>query len=107
LLTFGCNLHPQETAKIEIKGRVVDRARGERIPNAYVVIHNNTTVTDTVVRSDNDGKWRGSIPPGVYNIFVASPGFAPHCDSFIARPREPITIKVILSPDHKTQTDRY
>jgi hypothetical protein len=102
LVVLSRAVFSQDASKVEVAGRVVYKVDGARIPDAYVVMHNMLTSTDTVVRADNDGKWKFDLSPGIYNIFVSSPGFAPFCDSFEIRLGKPMTIPIVLSADEKT-----
>jgi hypothetical protein len=65
--------------------------QGAVIPNAHAVVHwdsvgldgvtdNIGMKTDQAATSDATGSFSSELPPGVYDLFVAAPGFFPHSE---------------------------
>src|SRR6476660_2355648 len=68
--TFGQN---QTTGRIA--GTVID-PRGAVVPGATVTVKNKATAAERVVTTDDRGNYTVSLlPPGVYHLKVAVPGF--------------------------------
>ena len=62
------------------------------------------------LRTSSEGDAKGELPSGFYDLFVASTGFAPHCQKLRVREGKPATIKVVLRADKlssKEYGDRF
>jgi hypothetical protein len=74
----------------KLTGTITDE-QGASIPNAYIIVrrdpigtnprHESTseTIEDVNVHSDPRGEYSIVVSPGVYDVFVSSPGFYPSC----------------------------
>jgi carboxypeptidase family protein len=62
-----------------LSGEVADSVEGVPIPYAFVFTHNNISRRDNVLKLGTSGQFEVLLPPGVYSVFVAAPGFAPSC----------------------------
>ena len=67
--------HPSGT----LMGRVADIAENVPITHAFVLIHGEGGNGDMRAEPDKAGKFRLTLAPGLYSIFVSAPGFAPYC----------------------------
>src|SRR5580704_19046190 len=72
----------------QLNGTVTDEG-GNPVPGAMILVHwdpfpsplgkaNNIGIKkDLVLTTDKKGKFTAEVPPGYYDLFVASPGFLP------------------------------
>lgn len=67
--------HAQSTTQGAIAGTVTDDTDAA-IPNTKVVIHNNATNADVLLKSDDSGLYRApQLAPGTYTVTFTQPGF--------------------------------
>lgn len=68
--------HAQSTTQGAISGTVTDTSDAA-IPNAKVVIHNDSTNAEVVLTSDGSGLFRApQLAPGTYTVTFTVPGFS-------------------------------
>src|SRR5436305_1235020 len=73
LFILSVNALAQSTATLQ--GAVTD-PKGDVIPNAKVVVHNQATSFERTTQTDSDGNYQvASLPVGVYRIEVQATGF--------------------------------
>jgi len=58
---------------------VTDAFEGAPIPRAFVFLHGRGGAGDRVVRLDPEGRFKATVPVGLYDLFVAADGFTPAC----------------------------
>ena len=93
-----------------LKGAVGDSS-GASIPGAMVLIHwdsagsavglksNIGIKADFNVRSKDDCTFSVDLPPGFYDVFVASPAFSPVCRKVRIKPNTGVTTVFRMSAD--------
>src|SRR5215210_2113254 len=73
LLILSTPARAQSTATLQ--GAVTD-PKGDVIPNANVVVHNQATGLERTIETDSDGNYQvAALPVGMYRIQVQSQGF--------------------------------
>src|SRR5947208_10519466 len=73
LFILSVNALAQSTATLQ--GAVTD-PKGDVIPNAKVVVHNQATGFERTTQTDSDGNYQvASLPVGVYRVEVQATGF--------------------------------
>jgi hypothetical protein len=84
-----------------LTGVVADKAENAPIPYAFVYIHGayKKAHIDASIPIDNAGRFRISLAPGLYDVFVAAVGFAPTCAIVSIRSGEVTTFLPRLGPD--------
>ena len=91
--------------------RVTDEL-GAVIGRAFVLLHadalerENPKSFSMELRTNNEGEAKAELPSGFYDLFVASTGFAPHCEKLRVRDGKPLTIKIVLKVD-KLMSNEY
>ena len=88
-----------------INGSVKDPS-GANVPDATVVVRNQSTGTERTTVSNNDGLYSvTNIPPGVYNVSVTASGFKKF-DSLSNKldPSSTLAVNAILSIGAATET---
>ncbi len=66
----------QSTTEGAISGTVADNT-GAVVPNAAIVVHNNSTNAEQKVTSGAAGQYRvGNLTPSIYTVTVTAAGFA-------------------------------
>ena len=81
-----------------LSGTVMDE-QGAAIPNGRVIAHwdsaglddvkeNIGMRDDKIATTDSTGHFSLELPPGVYDVFVAAPGFSPHCEKLTLKTQE-------------------
>lgn len=60
-----------------VSGSVVDAVHAP-IAGAYILLH-GSGVSDVRATTDQNGRFSATVGPGIYDVFVASNGFAPNC----------------------------
>jgi hypothetical protein len=89
-----------------LSGTVRD-SEGGVIAKAHVVIHwdaagsnylgdNVGIKEDIALSTDANGKFSLELPPGFYDVFVASTAFAPHCEKIRLKEKQTKSIEVKL-----------
>ena len=84
--------------------RVTDQL-GAVVGKAFVLLHadalerENPKPFSMEVRTTSEGEAKAELPSGFYDLFIASTGFAPHCEKLRVRDGKPITVKVVLKVD--------
>jgi hypothetical protein len=109
LLIFGFSAFGQVDSRTkELSSDIsffVRDAAGAAVSNAYVLIH-----SDSLERGDSRhfhlelrtslaGTARGQLPPGFFDVFIASPGMSPHCLKIRVRDGKPAKITAALKLD--------
>lgn len=85
---------------------------GAVIPKALVVLHadalerGNPKSFNLELRTSSEGEAKAVLPSGFFDAFVASTGFAPHCEKLRMRDGRPAALKVVLKVD-KLMSDEY
>jgi carboxypeptidase family protein len=101
--TFDLSGQAQSTGASEgvLSGIVADKAEDAPIPYAFVYVHGayKKARADTSVPIDNAGRFRISLAPGPYDVFVAAAGFAPTCTIVSIRSGEETSFEPRLDPD--------
>jgi hypothetical protein len=78
---------------------------GAVIGKTYVMLRsdalerNNPTPFSLEIRTNSEGQAKVTLPPGFYDVFVASTGFAPHCEKLRARDGKSVSLKTVLKLD--------
>jgi hypothetical protein len=91
--------------------RVTDQL-GAVIGKAFLLLHadalerENPKPFSMELRTSSEGEAKAELPSGFYDLFVASTGFAPHCEKLRVRDGKPVTVKIILKLD-KLMSDEY
>ncbi|HWG22003.1 MAG TPA: carboxypeptidase-like regulatory domain-containing protein [Terracidiphilus sp.] len=82
-----------------VHGRVADPL-GAAISRAFFLVHSDgwATVDQQVKLSDN-GEFDLRLKPGLYDLFIASPGFVPQARIIDTRACKPITLKLKMLVD--------
>jgi hypothetical protein len=86
-----------------LAGDVADKAENAPIRNAFIYIHPQGNSGDAIPKLDGTGRFRISLAPGLYDIFVASAGFSPKCAVISVVPYRTITFSPRLEPDEAHQ----
>jgi hypothetical protein len=97
-----------------LSGTVVDSA-GAVIPNTHVIVHWDSAGLDGVkdnigvnddksATTDAAGHFSLELPPGVYDVFVASAGFFPRCEKLTIKVKEIHPYRVQLEVSKMTTT---
>ena len=91
----SCPLHVQVTDE-----------DGTALPKAFVFIHNERG-TNQQAAPDRTGLIKASLRPGLYDLFVAAPGFVPTAQIVDLRTCKPqsLNLMMILDADH-TEGDK-
>jgi len=85
---------------------------GAVIPKALVVLHadalerGNPKSFNIELRTSSEGKAEAALPSGFFDAFVASTGFAPHCEKLRMRDGTPAALTFVLKVD-KLMSDEY
>lgn len=80
-------------------GDVADKAENAPIRYAFVYIHSQGRTGDTFPSLDGSGRFRVSLAPGLYAVFVAAAGFSPTCAVISVDADRTITFSPRLGPD--------
>jgi hypothetical protein len=70
---------PNAATEGALVGTVADKVENAPIPHAFVYVHGGPRKADSVPPVDGLGRFQVSLAPGLYDVFVASPGFLPTC----------------------------
>ena len=85
---------------------------GAVIGRTYVMLRSDALERDNPkpfsleIRTNSEGQAKVMLPSGFYDVFVASIGFAPHCEKLRVRNGKPVAIKVVLKLD-KLMAEEY
>ena len=85
---------------------------GAVIGKAFVLLHadalerENPKPFSMDLRTSSEGEAKAELPSGFYDLFVASTGFAPHCEKIRVRHGKPVTVKIVLKLD-KLMSNEY
>ena len=85
---------------------------GAVIPNALVALHahalerGNPRSFNLELRTSSEGEAKAVLPSGFFDAFIASTGFAPHCEKLRMRDGRPAALKFVLKVD-KLMSDEY
>lgn len=72
---LGCGLTVFGQSTSTLQGTVSD-PKGAVMPNARVLVHNQTTGLERTTQTDSDGNYQvASLPPGAYRVEVQATGF--------------------------------
>lgn len=74
MVVFFCFLAMAQQTLSEISGVVIDPT-GALIPGALVRIKNKNTGVEQQVRTNEEGRYKASVPVGLYDLTVEIPGF--------------------------------
>jgi hypothetical protein len=106
-LSFLLLLFATPSNKATLLGFVID-PQGGAIPNAYLAAHCDPMVSpdpannlpcikqDVTATADDTGRFSLELEPGLYDIFVAAPGFFPHCEKIKLKDKESKSYQVKL-----------
>ena len=95
----GQDKAPSEDAKCSVHGRIVD-PMGAVIYRAFVLVYSDAwEKIDQQVALNKDGQFDIRLKPGLYDLFIASPGFIPFAKVVDSRSCKPVTLKVKLMVD--------
>jgi Carboxypeptidase regulatory-like domain len=81
LLPFQASGPAPGAGRGKLTGTVADQQEGAPIRCAFVFVHSSYGAGDVTVKPDRYGKFNATLTPGLYDVFVAAPGFAPTCRS--------------------------
>ena len=101
--------HPAQGSAVTIE--VTDEL-GAVIPKALVVLHADALESDNPksfnleLRTSSEGEAKAVLPSGFFDAFIASTGFAPHCEKLRMRDGKPAALKFVLKVD-KLMSDEY
>jgi hypothetical protein len=92
----------------KLVGDVADKAENAPIPKAFVLIHPDFQDQKDVIIKVVDSRFQLSLAPGLYDVFVASSGFAPSCKKIKVSEGHTTAFKPRLEPDseHMEQIQR-
>ena len=62
-----------------LTGVVADKFKNAPIRSAFIYVYGGTRQGDFVPKVDSRGRFRVSLSPSLYSVFVAAEGFAPTC----------------------------
>jgi hypothetical protein len=84
-----------------LTGVVADNAENAPIPYAFVYVHGGYRKArfDASVPIEGAGRFRVTLTPGLYDVFVAAAGFAPTCTVVSIRPARVTHFEPRLKPD--------
>jgi hypothetical protein len=82
-----CSLHIQITDE-----------DGTALPKAFVYVHNERG-TNQQAALDRTGKVKASLRPGLYDLFVAAPGFTPVAQIVDLRSCKPQSLNLMMTLD--------
>lgn len=90
-----------------LSGVVADKAENAPIPYAFVYVHGSykKALFDAAVPITAAGRFRVSLGPGVYDVFVAAAGFAPTCTSISIQAGKVTDFEPRLGPDFANLQD--
>jgi hypothetical protein len=80
-----------------LQGRVTDNY-GAGITTAFVYVQGPNNISQKVPVTDT-GDFSVQLPPGIYNFFVGSTGFAPFAKEIKISLKKPVVMKVKLHVD--------
>ena len=89
--------HPQGCS---LRVQVTDED-GTALPKAFVYVHNERG-TNQQATPDRTGQVKTNLRPGLYDLFVAAPGFTPVAQIVDLRSCKPQSLNLMLTldPDH-------
>jgi hypothetical protein len=102
---------PAQVQSSTLRVRVTDQL-GAVIGKAFVLLHSDALERENPksftieLRTSSEGEAKGVLPSGFYDLFIASTGFAPHCEKLRVRDGKPATVKVVLRVD-KLMSNEY
>ncbi len=82
-----CSLHVQITDE-----------DGKALPKAFVYVHNERG-TNQQATPDHTGRVKTGLRPGLYDVFVAAPGFTPQAQIVDLRSCKPQSLNLMLTLD--------
>ena len=71
---------------------------GTALPKAFVYVHNERGINQQAT-PDHTGRVKTSLRPGLYDLFVAAPGFAPQAQIVDLRSCKPQSLNLMLTLD--------
>jgi len=89
----------------KLVGDVADAFEGAPVPRALVFVRGWGGVGDRVVELSSKGRFETSLPPGIYDLFVAAQGFTPMCKKVAIVSGRSIEFKVRLRADSEHMED--
>lgn len=105
-LSFGIAYGGQKTEDSGIvSGSVVDAVRAP-IAGAYIVLH-GSGVSDIRATTDQNGRFSAKVKPGIYDVFVASNGFAPNCGEVTVQKGKQAQHNAILKASAFANADEF
>ena len=90
LLTSITALAQTVRGKGRLRGDVADAAENAPIKNAFVLVHSDSSKKDVPAKLNEHAQFSLMLVPGLYDVFVAAPGFSP------------VSKKIEISRDHTT-----
>jgi hypothetical protein len=87
------------TANGRLIGTVTELPEGQPVTKAAIYIHSFRNEGDMTTKVDSQGKFVVSLAPGVYDIFVAAPVFAPTCKAIRILPGKTTDVSLKMDFD--------
>lgn len=81
-----------------VRGQITDEDGG-RIATLYALIHNDARATNQQVIVDANGRFKAGLRPGLYDLFVSSPGLMPQAQVIDLRACKPMELHLMLPLD--------
>ena len=107
-MLFWCPLagtQQPSPANGSLVGDVTDAVEGAPIARAFVFVRGWAGVGEKVVDLDAKGGFKLSLPPGLYDVFVAAQSFAPTCRKVAIASGGSVEFKARLSADSEHMED--
>jgi len=115
LLFYAANAIPQALPTVQQSPTVTVKVTDEQgavIAKTLVVLHADALERDNPkpfnldVRTSSNGEAKVILPSGFFDVFVASTGFAPHCEKLRVRDGKPAALRFVLVLD-KLMANKY
>jgi len=90
---------PAPAEKGVLHGRISDTL-GAAISRAFVLVHRSGAAKESqqLAVSEN-GEFQVQLAPGLYDLFIGSPGFIPYAKAIMIPPDKPVELKIKLRVD--------
>jgi|SRR5215831_4299094 len=115
LLFYAVNAIPQALPTVQQSSTVTVKVTDEQgavIAKTLVVLHadalerDNSKPFNLDVWTSSNGEAKVILPSGFFDVFVASTGFAPHCEKLRVRDGKPAALRFVLVLD-KLMANEY
>jgi hypothetical protein len=93
-----------------LQARIADTL-GAAISRAFVLVHGDGLVGNTWVKVNQqfdvniNGEFQIQLAPGLYDLFIGSPGFIPYAKKVKIQPGKPTILKIKLQVDMENLQD--